>query len=233
MAENEEFSYDDLLKIYNRYHNKRGAEIYKYLNEILEEAQKEHEARYEGKDSAQSWKAFKGNNFERLFVHMVREEIESYGLTVIQGSRLGRTEEDNLTDEEREVRRALMVEYGSRGEHKLFPDADIIIYRKQGDEVDVLAVLSVKVSLRERVAQSGYWKLKLASQPQTKHIKMLVITLDEKDLKEGKKSRSIAEHELDGSYVLTKEEVKESATIKLFDKFSADLQKLLNGTDEE
>jgi type II restriction enzyme len=50
---------------------------------------------------------------------------------------------------------------------------DIIIF----DPADssVLAVVSVKVTLRERIAQTGYWKVKLSNAPVTKDIKVYFI----------------------------------------------------------
>ncbi|MCX7997984.1 MAG: BsaWI family type II restriction enzyme [Leptospiraceae bacterium] len=40
-------------------------------------------------------------------------------------------------------------------------------------------MISSKVTLRERIAQTAYWKLKLSSDKVTKHIKVCFITLDE------------------------------------------------------
>jgi len=42
-----------------------------------------------------------------------------------------------------------------------------------------LVVISSKVTLRERIAQTGYWKLKLLKDEATKHIKVYFITPDE------------------------------------------------------
>jgi type II restriction enzyme len=57
------------------------------------------------------------------------------------------------------------------------PDVDMIIL----DPSDgyVLAVISIKVTLRERIAQTGYWKLKLSAASVTKDIKVYFITPDE------------------------------------------------------
>ncbi len=60
--------------------------------------------------------------------------------------------------------------------------------------------------MRERIAQSGYWKLKLLLQKLTKHIKVYFITPDEDrtlTIKEpAKKGRAIVEIDLDGSYIV-------------------------------
>ena len=43
----------------------------------------------------------------------------------------------------------------------------------------VIAAVSVKVTLRERIAQTGYWKPKFLKSLTTKDIKMYFVTLDE------------------------------------------------------
>ena len=105
----------------------------------------------------------------------------------------------------------------------------MIIYNPNNFEI--LAVLSSKVTLRERIAQTGYWKLKLLQDKATKHIKVYFLTPDEdKTLnikKPAKKGRAIVEVDLDGSYVLTKEKIEESNKVKLFEYFIDDLKILL------
>ena len=58
-----------------------------------------------------------------------------------------------------------------------FPDVDIVIYHPKTKKI--IAVISSKVTLRERIAQTGYWKIKLGSQSLTKHIKLYLVTPDE------------------------------------------------------
>jgi len=99
------------------------------------------------------------------------------------------------------------------------PDVDIIIYNPANSQV--LAVVSVKVTLRERVAQTGYWKLKLASAPVTKDIKVYFITPDEDGTlvknKPAKKGRAIVEIDTDGGYVMSEDKIEESNHVKTFD----------------
>jgi type II restriction enzyme len=122
----------------------------------------------------------------------------------------------------------LAVDYGEFGLH--LPDVDVIIYNPQ--TYKVLAVISSKVTLRERIAQTGYWKLKLFQDEATKHIKVYFITPDEDGTltyeKPTKKGRAIVEVDLDGSYVLTEEKIEESEKVKLFEHFIEDLKRLLN-----
>ena len=88
-----------------------------------------------------------------------------------------------------------------------------------------------KVTLRKRIAQTGYWKVKLAADQATAHIKVYFITPDEDGTlttkRPAKKGRAIVEVDTDGCYVLSETEVEESAKVKSFDKFIKDLNKLL------
>ena len=85
------------------------------------------------------------------------------------------------------------------------------------------------MTLRERIAQTGYWKLKLSNDSVTKHIKVLFITLDEDSTlttkTPAKKGRAISEIDTDGTYVLTTDNLEESDNVKLFDKFIDDIGK--------
>jgi type II restriction enzyme len=125
------------------------------------------------------------------------------------------------------VKRNLTVDYGEFGLH--LPDVDLIIYDPKTSKV--VAVLSSKVTLRERIAQTGYWKIKLASDKATKHIKVYFVTPDEDGTltikKPTKKGRAIVEVDTDGSYVLSETNIEESDKVKMFDKFIDDLKKLL------
>jgi len=101
-----------------------------------------------------------------------------------------------------------------------------------GTSLDQGWIIFSKVTLRERIAQSGYWKLKLASDKVTEHIKVYFITPDEDGTltikSPVKKGRAIVEADLDGSYVLSEETIEESEKVKTFDKFIADLKKLIS-----
>ena len=96
----------------------------------------------------------KGKNFERLIQYIITDEIEALGLKVVNGNTLERTK--NLSMQLSRVKRNVLVDYGEFGCH--LPDVDIIVYYP--DTCKVLAVISSKVTLRERIAQTGYWKLK-------------------------------------------------------------------------
>ena len=149
-------------------------------------------------------------------------------LSVTNGNVLERTNEKNLSEELGQIKRNLLIDYGEFGYH--LPDVDIVIYNPKTRKV--VAVISSKVTLRERIAQTGYWKIKLQSQSLTKHIRVYFITPDEDNTltkkKPLKKGRSIVEMDIDGSYVLSESDVEESEKVKMFDKFIDDLKGLLS-----
>lgn len=225
--------FNDLVKLYEKYRKKYGRNSYKYISKLLSEAKKIHKKDWmksptPNKDHEQSWRAFKGKNLEKLVIHIIKEEVEKLGLKIVDGNKLERTKTSNLSNELNKVKRNLLIDYGEFGSH--LPDVDIIIYNPENFEI--LAVISSKVTMRERIAQTGYWKLKLSQDDVTKHIKVFFVTPDEdKTLntrKPAKKGRAIVEVDTDGSYVMSEEEIEESNKVKKFDKFINDLKKLRN-----
>lgn len=234
---------NDLVELYQQKKAEFGELAYKHISVLLEEAKNQHKmdflqsetakkAKDNGRtpDHEQSWRAFKGKNLEKLIEYIIVDEVRNLGLEVINGNSLERTTGNNLSEELGKVKRNLLVDYGEFGSH--LPDVDIVIY--EPTSCKIVAVLSSKVTLRERVAQTGYWKLKLASDKITKHIKVFFITPDEDGTltlkKPFKKGRAIIEIDTDGCYVLSETEIEESTKVKTFDKLIGDLAKLLKNT---
>jgi type II restriction enzyme len=217
----------DLIQIYETKKAKFKDQAYRYISSVLSEAKEAHSKDFIGKDHEQSWRAFKGKNLEKLIEYIIVDEVEALGLKVLNGNTLERSDSKNLTKELSQVKRNLLVDFGEFGSH--LPDVDLIIYRPENS--DVIAVMSSKVTLRERVAQTGYWKFKLASDEATKHIKVFFVTPDEDGTLTRKlptkKGRAIVETDTDGSYVLSETTIEESKKVKMFDKFIDDLKELL------
>ena len=223
--------FEDLKKLFLKKQKELGTDVYKHISELLKEAKKLHKQDWlksptRGRNHEQSWHAFKGKGLERLVQYIITEEVEKLGLKVVNGNRLERSK--NLPMELSQVKRNLAIDYGEFGLH--LPDVDIIIYHPR--TYKVLAAISSKVTLRERIAQTGYWKLKLLQDEATKHIKVYFITPDEDGTltykRPVKKGRAIVEVDLDGSYVLTEEKIEESEKVKLFEHFIDDLKRLLS-----
>ena len=222
--------FKDLQVMYQEYKKKYESNAYKHMSELLIEAKEEHKKDWEknpteGGDHEQSWRAFKGKNMQKLILHIIKSSIEDLGLKAIDGDKIERS--SNLPFELDKVKRNLSINYGEYGLH--LPDVDIIIYDPRS--LNVICVVSSKVTLRERIAQTGYWKFKLLQSDVTKHIQVYFITPDEDGTlttrKPAKKGRAIVEIDLDGSYVLTEEKIEESEKVKLFEYFIDDLEQLI------
>ena len=217
----------DLIALYNKKKEKYGKEAYRHISNLLREAKTQHKKDFQGDDHEQSWRAFKGKNLEKLIEFIIVDEVRSLGLEVVNGNSLERTNGENLSKEMSLVKRNLLIDYGEFGSH--LPDVDIIIFNPKSSKI--VAVLSSKVTLRERIAQTGYWKIKLASDKVTQHIKVYFVTPDEDGTltikNPSKKGRAIVEVDLDGSYVLSETKIEESEKVKMFDKFIDDLKNLI------
>jgi len=222
--------FEDLKELYLQKEEEYGVDTYKYISQLLKEAKVFHKKDWlknptKGGDHEQSWKAFKGKNLEKLIQYMITEEVEDLGLKVVNGNKLEKSVK--LPLELSKVKRNLTIDYGEFGLH--LPDVDIIIYNPSSYKV--LVVISSKVTMRERIAQTGYWKLKLLQDEATKHIRVYFLTPDEDGTltfkKPAKKGRAILEVDLDGSYILTEEKIEESNKVKLFEHFIEDLRGLL------
>ncbi len=166
---------------------------------------------------------------EKLIIYIIQKEIETLGLRITTDKAL---ETNRLTEELSKVRRNLVVHYGK---YDVIPDTDIVIYDPH--DFQVIAIISSKVTLRERIAQTAYWKLKLSSDPVTKNIKALFVTPDEDgtlvrklptmtNRSRGFKGRIIVEYDTDGAYVLR--EIEESQKVKTFPKLIEDIRKIAN-----
>jgi type II restriction enzyme len=227
-------TFKDLTKLWDKYKQTYGDNAYKHVSELLSEAKEIHRRGFLKSptpmgDHGQSWRPFKGKNLEKLIVHIIKDEVESIGLKTVNGDKLERTRSENLSKELSTVKRNVLIDYGEFGAH--FPDLDIIIY--EPNTCKVIAGISSKVTLRERIAQTGYWKIKLSKDDATKDIRMFFITLDEDgDLTfraPAKKGRAIVEVDTDGGYVMSEAQVEESPRVKMFDKFIDDLRRLASG----
>ncbi len=221
--------FSDLRDMYRQTLVMEGAKAYKSVSQLLRDAKERHKQDFlEDKpygDHEQSWRAFKGKNFEKLIQHIITDSIEALGMKVINGNHLERRK--NLPQDLKRVKRNLAVDFNEFGLH--LPDVDIAVYNPKNQRI--IALLSIKVTLRERIAQTGYWKLKLLADEFTKHIKVYFITPDEDGTLTSKfpakKGRAIVEVDLDGSYVLTEADIEESDKVKLFEHFIEDFKQLI------
>ncbi len=227
--------YKDLLNLWDEWKEKYGEDTYRYISQILSEAKEIHyrdwsEHPTANNDHEQSWRAFKGKNLEKLIKYIIEEQVGSLGLNIISGNTLERSKPENLSYALNKVRRNLLVRFGAKGEFGFhLPDADLIIYDPKSYKI--IATISSKVTLRERIAQTGYWKIKLQQDKTTKDISVFFVTPDEDGTLTRrdplKKGRAIVETDTDGAYVMSETEIEISDKVKNFDQFLIDLKALL------
>ena len=227
----------DLIEMYETKKKQFGDKAYLHISEIFEEAREKYKREYlaspkaqklraQGKtpDAEQSWKAFKGKNFEKLILHAIAGKFQTeLNLRCIPGQWLIRKK---LSEELGKVYRNLLIRYG---QWSLLPDVDLVIY--EPTSCRVVGVISCKITLRERIAQTAYWKLKLANDPLTMHIKGYFVTADEdgdlvKGMSDPSRNRIIVEHDLDGTYSLR--DIEESSKVKAFPRLIEDIRRLIN-----
>lgn len=161
----------------------------------------------------QAWRKWKGEKYQELVEHVIRKYIEDFGLATTTDDELENPSNISLE----KVRKNVLVRYSK--EIDVLPDMDIVIYDPKS--LNVLAILSCKVSLRERIAQTAYWKLKLQVYNSTKHIKTYLASPDSDSVFKRanvNKQRIIAEHDTDGAFIMG--DVIESDKVKHFNKFS-------------
>ncbi len=137
--------FEDIKNMYRQTLVMEGAEAYKSVSQLLRDAKERHkqdflEAKPEG-DHEQSWRAFKGKNFEKLIQHIITDSIEALGMKVVNGNQLERSK--NLSLELTRVKRNLAIDFNEFGLH--LPDVDIVVYNPKNRSV--IALISIKVTL--------------------------------------------------------------------------------------
>ncbi len=170
---------------------------------------------------------------EFLVIYLLHKEILELGYDITTDDEIENSNNGILE----EVGHNIILKYGK---YYVLPDSDVVIYHPKTAEVK--AIISCKSSVRERFAQTLYWKLKLSANRRTEHIKMYFITVD-KEYNEKKtgfkkpsldipidkkptKPRILLEYEMDGVYV-TRDMKNETDKVKTFNKFLADFKAVI------
>lgn len=172
----------------------------------------------------QGWVSTIGRNLEKVIEILIEDFCNENNLKVTNDKTL---KKQNLSTELDLVKRLILVNFG---EYALLPDGDIIIYKLFNNQPQIIAILSVKNSFRERYTETPYWKLKLSQNQITKHIKVFMITPDKDDeisySNNPRKSRIVMEYDLDGIY-LAKDDFDSSRKIKSINSLINDLKELI------
>ncbi len=226
-----------IIEAFQQYYQKEGKEAFIHLSSFFEEQKKlfyqkkialylqqglsQEDAHIK---TRQSWVTTIGRNLEKIIEILLQDFCKEHNLALINDKKL---KSKRLSSKLSLVKRAILVDFG---EYAILPDGDIILYRFTNQIPQILAILSIKNSFRERYTETPYWKLKLKDNPITKDIKVFMITPDKDDeisfTSPPKKARIVMEYELDGIY-LAKEEFDKSDKVKSITMLIEDLRKLL------
>ena len=174
----------------------------------------------------QSWVAHVGAELENIIREIVEPVAHKYGAKVVRDKDIQKAK---LNEEYDIVRRNLLVHFEK---YSYLPDADLIIYKYVKRKANIIAILSVKNSFRERYTETPYWKLKLSQNPTTRTIKVFMVTTDRdseiSSAKAPSKARVILEYELDGVYITKgKTEIDSSKKVGNLSNLLEDLIHLL------
>ncbi len=193
---------------------------YKNIPAFMLDAEKEHGRRLPpGKNVSQSWRNVKGLGLERVIEHILARQLEPLNLDLIS------------VDEARE---RVEIDFGEYGSH--LPDVDLVVYQPSRNRI--LAILSIKSSLRERATQTAYWRLKLHAQSNTKNIRVFLLTPNSDDdlrsRRKPKKNRAVLETDIDAIYVVNRPEFELAnylypgveSRIRMIDELADDLAEL-------
>lgn len=213
-------------------------EAWDSIHKLKDEYIKVLEKVYPDKNMEQSWHSYIGHKFQNIIYSILKGYFHKLKL---QGTEFKNFEvlKENEIKKNDIIFRKLAVKYG---EYLLLPDSDMAIVKFADLDPwnsEIIAIISCKTSLRERIAQACYWKLKLVSSNVTRNIKVFLATADNdedfviksrrKESFNGKsRDRIISEYELDGVYIL-KEDFKEkweSSNVKRYERIFQDLLNL-------
>ncbi|MDR2104144.1 MAG: hypothetical protein LBP51_00135 [Deferribacteraceae bacterium] len=70
---------EDLINLYEEKKKLFKDDAYRHISSILKEAKAIHKEGFAKEDHDQSWRSFKGKNFEKLLIHIIREEVHKIG----------------------------------------------------------------------------------------------------------------------------------------------------------
>ncbi len=218
-----------LLRLFLEWPPERGP-AEEHIDEILHQFEAQ-QAGYDG-DQGQMLKVVAGKGLQKLVRVLVEDVVGA--LNQERGLALRCTSADELSKLNSSpsldlVKRNLLIDYGPYGMH--LPDADVVLYH--AETLAVVCIVSCKTSLRDRLKQTAYWKLKLQQNPHTHHIRVCLMTPDkDRTLVENRypprKNYAIASADLDATYLL-RPSFDATAMIKPFTDFASDVSDWMSG----
>ncbi len=220
---------EEIVRLFTEFAQQHGHDAYKKITFFFDQMRERYyeESEHATPDQRRNgWVSTVGKALEDIIAIVITDFCETYNLAWTTDADLKKPK----TEAQERVRRNILVSFN---DYSILPDGDIIIYCPAGYEV--IAILSIKNSFRERYTETPYWKLKLMQSPVTQHIRVFMVTPDRDDevsfeqrgKKSARKARIVMEYELDGIY-LAKEDFDPSEKVKSIADLVPDLARLLN-----
>ena len=207
-------SEEDIVKIITPRAVKKWAspETLPLWEEFLKNEQMILELREIGKSIANSMRPLAGNNFAIWVTKVLNKAFENEKLP-ISASTTG------------EAKKALnkAIDEFSKSNKSFKPDIDIVVVKSEN--IEIIAIISAKTTLAERVMQTISWNNYLQTLPKDiQKIKLFLVTAWETFDKESANKERV--QQLDGVYVCDTN-VVEYGNIKKFSKIIEDIKELL------
>ncbi len=208
------------------------------------------------KDKDQSWRGLVGNALEKVILHIIRSDLNEIGLDCLKYRRasfmpaqddaelLREIDElkkrgqkripinkirDKIRDERyQKIKAQIEVFIDEAKTVAVEPGVDLVVF--EIETFRVIAILSIKKKFSEKITQVAYWTLKYRSS--AKNIKNLLITLDEdgefqkREYGATRKSKAIADVDINGTYVASETKILETEKIKDFSAFIDDIKQI-------
>ncbi len=208
------------------------------------------------RDKDQSWRGIVGNALEKVILHIIRSDLNEIGLDCVKYKRsafiparddaellreidglkkLGQGRvpikkiQQKIRDERyQNIKSQIEVFIDEAKTVAVEPDVDLVVFESKAFRV--IAILSIKKKFREKITQVAYWTLKYRSS--AKNIKNLLITLDEdgefqkREYGATRKSKAIADVDINGTYVASETKILETEKIKDFSAFIDDIKQI-------
>ena len=145
----------------------------------------------------QAWKTCKGSLYEYAVFRYIQNIVENDDLLkdkiiVMMGDEALISHKDQII---------------IRNWCDIFPDADILIIDKRTDSV--IAILSCKTSLRERLTETAFWKRELEKTRDMTEIKLVFVTTDKDNELRTETNRYILLHVIDYTFITDPEKYNE------------------------
>ena len=174
-------------------------ETLKNFDSITESALRNILIRYYPKQRSrdQAWKTCKGSLYEYAVFKYIQnivenDEILKDKIIIMMGDKALISYKDQIV---------------IRNWCDIFPDVDILIIEKETNSV--MAILSCKTSLRERLTETAFWKRELEKIKNATEIKLVFVTTDKDNELRTETNRYILLHVVDYTFITDSEKYNE------------------------